>query len=161
MFWQKRPNIYIYIYINMNFFLCNVAWASGTTLHKVFPVERCPRNIVQDFSYAMLSGVSWTIFHRFLTCAMLSQSIKTTLNRIFSCQCCLQPLEQLCIGFWHLQCFPRVLRQHWTGFFPVQCCLEPLEQHYIGFFLCKGVPGVLKDNISQPLRQHCKGFWSV
>ena len=101
----------------MDFFLCNVAWASGTTLHKVFPVERCPRNIVQDFSYAMLSGVSWTIFHRFLTCAMLSQSIKTTLNRIFSCQCCLQPLEQLCIGFWYLQCFPRVLRQHWTGFF--------------------------------------------
>ena len=109
----------------------------------------------------MLSGVSWTIFHRFLTCVMLSQSIKTTLNRIFSCQCCMQPLEQLCIGFWHLQCFPRVLRQHWTEFFPVQCCLEPLEQNYIGFFLCKGVPGVLKDNISQPLRQHCKGFWSV
>ena len=65
--------------------------ASGTTLHRVFPVKRCPK------------------------------SIKTTLNRFFPVHCCLEPQGQHCIGFLTVNVVPAVLRQHCTGFFPVQC----------------------------------------
>ena len=61
----------------------NTAWisscailfeASGTTLHRVFLRQCCPR------------------------------SIKTTLHRIFLIKCCLESLGQYCIGFCPVQC---------------------------------------------------------
>ena len=63
-------------------------------------------NIVHDFSYAMLTGVTWAIFLGVLNCAICSKSVETTLNMLFFVQSCLQPLKQLCIGFWHVQCCP-------------------------------------------------------
>ena len=56
-------------------FYAKLSGASRTTLHRVLPVQCCPKSIkvkLHRIFHATLSGASRTILHRVLTCAILS-----------------------------------------------------------------------------------------
>ena len=97
--------------IEKDFSCAMLSAASRTTLHRVFPVEYCPKSIKTTlhriFACAILSAASWATLHKVLTCAMLSQKYYgiieqdfshamfsraswTTLHKVFTCTMFLQ-----------------------------------------------------------------------
>ena len=63
------------------------------------------------FSFALLSGASWTTLHKVFTSAMLSQELIQHCAVILHVQCCLEPLEEHCTGFLPVNCWPMDNRQ--------------------------------------------------
>ena len=128
--------------------------ASMAILHRVFPVEYCPKSIKtalhRIFSCEMLSSASWATLNKVFTCAVLFQKYYDNIEQdFFPCDVIWSLLDNIAQGFCMCNVVPRVLRQNWIESFLVQCCLEHQGQHCLRYLLVQCYPKTIKTTLNR------------